>query len=160
MKNPILMVGILFMAIFLFQLRDKGFFSKRAESMIPTSCKSVMVRLNKYMNDAWEMKCNGNNLLIETKVDPKVIDPKLKDPKILREKMYKALANSYASISRYSLEESLSRTNIISFRLIHPHLTLNSMSEGQHVANIKNMKEVSNLSRHFQQTIRVQEVTK
>jgi len=148
------------MAIFLFQLRDKGFFTKRANSMIPTSCKSVMVRLAKYMNESWEMKCNGNNLLIETYVDPKVIDYKLRDPKALREKMYKALANSYSSVSRYSAEDSLSRTNIISLRLIHPFLTLNSMSEGKHVVNIKNMKNLSNLSRHFEQTIRVQEVTK
>lgn len=160
MKNPIFAIGFLLMTIFLFQLRDKGIFSSRAQKMIPTSCKAVAVRLDKYMSPKWEMTCNENNLAIITKVDPALIKPDIKDPKELRQLMYKALANIYVSISNYSPKDSLSRTNIISVRLIHNNLTLNSMSEGRHVVNIDGLKNLENLSEHFKQTIRVQEVTK
>lgn len=160
MKNPILVIGFLFMAIFLFQLRDGGFFAKRAESMIPTSCKAVVVRLAKYMHKSWDIECKGNNLQIEIEVDEVVIPKLLSDMKELRPKMYKALANSYSTISKYSPEDSLSRTDFISVRLIHHNLTLNSISEGKHVANVKSLKDLNNLSKHFSQTVRVQEVTK
>lgn len=160
MKNPIFAIGFLLMTIFLFQLRDKGIFSKRAERMIPTSCRAVEVRLAKYMSPSWEISCNDNNLVVVTKTDPNVIKDELKDPKELKPVMYKALANIYTSISKYSPNDSLSRTGIVSVRLIHKNLTLNSISEGRHVANIQGMKNLKNLSEHFKQTIRVQEVTK
>ncbi|OIQ19029.1 MAG: hypothetical protein BM556_07015 [Bacteriovorax sp. MedPE-SWde] len=160
MKNPILMVGFLFLAIFLFGLRDKGFFAKRANKLVPTSCKAVMVRLDKYLHKSWDVECDGNNLVINAPVDKKIVDPNLKDPKLLKPLMYKALANSYISISRYSPPDSLERTMIISVRLIHPHMTLNSISEGKHVSNLKGIKNFKNISKHIRETIQVQEVTK
>ena len=160
MKNPILMVGILLMSIFLFQLRDQGFFKGRAAKMLPTSCKAVKVRLDKFYHKTWTIECNENNLSLVIPVDKKVVDPDLKDPKLLKATMYKALANSYISVAKYAPHESLERTMIISVRLVHPHMTLNSISEGRHVINLKNMKNFKNISAHMQQTIQVQEVTK
>lgn len=160
MKNPILMVGILLMSIFLFQLRDQGFFKKRASSMLPTSCKAVKVRLDKYFHKTWKIECLENNLSLEIPVDEKVVSHKLTDTKILRAQMYKALANSYISVSKYAPQESLERTMIISVRLVHPNMTLNSISEGKHVYNLKNMKNFKNISAHIKQTIQVQELTK
>lgn len=160
MKNPILMVGILLMSLFLFQLRDQGFFKDRAAKMLPTSCKAVKVRLDKYFHKTWKIACDGNNLNLEIPVDKKVVNYDLKDPKVLKPIMYKALANSYISVSKYSPQDSLERTMIISIRLIHPHMTLNSISEGRHVFNLKNMKNFKLISEHLQKTIQVQEVTK
>lgn len=160
MKNPVFAIGFLFFAIFLFQLRDKGIFKDRAQKMIPTSCKAVVARLDKYMSKEWEFSCNENNLQIITKVDQKIISGEIKEATQLRPLMYKALANIYASISKYAPEDSLERTGIIAVRLIHPHMTLNSMSEGRHVKNIKGLKNLDNLADHFKQTIRVQELAK
>lgn len=160
MKNPILMVGILFLVIFLYELRDKGYFAQRAQNLIPTSCKSVKARLDKYMHESWDISCNENNLVVALPVDKKIVSDDIKDPKLLKEKMYKALANTYISISRYSPPESLERTMIISVSLVHPNLTINSISEGKHVYNMKSMKNMKNLSKHFSKTVQVQEVTK
>jgi len=148
------------MSIFLFQLRDQGFFKKRASQMLPTSCKAVKVRLDKYYHKTWNIECNENNLVLEIPVDKKIVSHDLKEPKLLRATMYKALANSYISVSKYAPQDSLERTMIISLRLIHPHMTLNSISEGKHVLNLKNMKNFKNISAHIQKTIQVQEVTK
>lgn len=160
MKHPVLMMGILLLSIFLFDLRDRNFFKQRVESLTPTSCKAVKVRLDRYLHKSWDITCNENNLVIEVPVDEKVISHKLADPTLLKQKMYKALANSYISISRYSPPDSLERTMMVSVRLIHPNMTINSVSEGRHVYNMKALKNLSNLAKHFSQTVQVQEVTK
>jgi hypothetical protein len=160
MKNPILAVGILFFVLFMYQLRDQGFFAQRANSMIPTSCKAVKVRLDKYMHESWEIDCSGNNLQVYAPVDKKLAQQKFEDLNILRQNLYKALANTYISLSRYAPSDSLERTMIISVSLEHPQMQLNSVSEGKHVFNLKNMKNFKRISQHIKSTIQVQEVVK
>ena len=158
LKNPILAFGILIFIIFLFQLRDNGAFQKRSENMIATSCRSVKVRLDKYLHPTWKIECNKNNLEVTIPVDPKIV-PEAADKEILKAEMYKALANSYISISRYSMEESLERTMMIVVKLVHPKMIISSISEGQYVVKLKTLKNKNNLARHIHQTIQVQEVT-
>ena len=74
MKNPMLMIGFLFLAIFLFQLRDQGYFDQRSAKLIPTSCKAVKVRLDKYLHDSWEISCNENNLEVIVPIEESVIE--------------------------------------------------------------------------------------
>ena len=158
MKNPILAVGILFFMIFMYQLRDKGIFESRISSLLPTSCKPVKIRLEKYMHKSWDISCNENNLVVVADVDDKLIKDEIKDMNMLKAKMYKALANTYITISKYSPSDSLERTMIISVKLKHPKLILNSISEGKHVYNLKDMKNFKMISQHIKSTIQVQEV--
>ncbi len=160
LKNPVLAFGILIFIIFLLQLRDNGAFDKRASSMMATSCRSVKVRLDKYLHPSWKIECNKNNLEVTIPADTKVIPENMEDKQILKQEMYKALANSYISISRYAMEESLERTMMIVVKLIHPQMILSSISEGKYVVKLKTLKNKNNLARHIHQTIQVQEVTK
>lgn len=174
MKNPMLMIGFLFLAIFLFQLRDQGYFDQRSAKLIPTSCKAVKVRLDKYLHDSWEISCNENNLEVIVPIEESVIEnmektfPKeelrTKDHKPfklgLQKTLFTVMANSYISVAKYSPEDSLSRTDIISLRVIHPILTLNSISEGKHVVNLKTIKNFKRVTKHLESTVQVQEVFK
>lgn len=159
LKNPVLAFGILIFIIFIFQLRENGAFQKRAESMMATSCRSVKVRLDKYLHPTWKIECNKNNLEVTIPVDEKIA-PKGADLETIRAEMYKALANSYIAISRYAMEESLERTMMVVVKLVHPKLTLSSISEGKFVVKLKTLKNKNNLARHIHQTIQVQEITK
>ena len=168
------MVGFLFLAIFIFQLRDQGFFKKRSAKLIPTSCKAVMVRLDKYMHNSWSLTCNENNLEVIVPIESELIkninksfpietDRKKENDSYksaLRETLFKVMANSYISIAKYSPEESLERTDIISLRVVHPHLTINSISEGKHVVNLKTLKNFKLISNHLKSTIQIQEIFK
>ncbi|MFG1483244.1 hypothetical protein ACRXCV_14145 [Halobacteriovorax sp. GFR7] len=157
LRNPVLGFGILIFIIFIFQLRENGAFQKRADRMLATSCRSVKVRLDKYMHPSWKIECNKNNLEVTIPVDEKIV-PEGTDKEILRREMYKALANSYISISRYAMEESLERTMMVVVKLVHPKMILSSLSEGKYVVKLKTLKNKNNLARHIHQTIQVQEV--
>ncbi|MFG1499789.1 hypothetical protein ABMA70_06215 [Halobacteriovorax sp. XZX-3] len=157
LRNPVLGFGILIFIIFIFQLRENGAFQKRADSMLATSCRSVKVRLDKYMHPSWKIECNKNNLEVTIPVDEKIV-PEGTDKEILRQEMYKALANSYISISRYAMDESLERTMMVVVKLVHPKMILSSLSEGKYVVKLKTLKNKNNLARHIHQTIQVQEV--
>ncbi|POB14912.1 hypothetical protein C0Z22_00630 [Halobacteriovorax sp. DA5] len=125
--------------------------------MLATSCRSVKVRLDKYMHPSWKIECNKNNLEVTIPVDEKIV-PEGTDKEILRQEMYKALANSYISISRYAMDESLERTMMVVVKLVHPKMILSSLSEGKYVVKLKTLKNKNNLARHIHQTIQVQEV--
>ncbi len=162
-KYPLLMVGFLFLAIFLFQLRDQGYFKNRADKLIPTSCKAVRARLDKYLHKTWKLKCQKNNLEVVIPVPKKTFanistSSPVKMKEELRSGMYRLLANSYISISKYSPPDSLERTDIISISLRHPQIHVNSVSEGKHVVNLKSMKSFDKIKEHLQRTIQIQEV--
>lgn len=160
LKNPVLGFGILIFILFLFQLRENGAYNKRAQSMKATSCRSVKVRLDKYMHPSWVLNCNENNLEVTIPADLKVIPEDVQDKEFLRKEMYKVLANSYISIAKYALPESLERTMMIVVKLVHPQMVLSSISEGKYVAKLRTLKNKNNLARHIHQTVQVQEVTK
>ncbi len=156
------MIGFLFLSIFLFQLRDQGYFSKRADKMIPTSCKAVKARVVKYLHETWKLKCQKNNLeiIIPVPADSLKISNKKEDSKFkeeLRYGMYRILANSYISVSKYSPPDSLERTDIISISLRHPRIHVNSISQGKHVVNLKSMKNFEKIRDHLQRTVQIQE---
>ncbi|MEH0860650.1 MULTISPECIES: hypothetical protein [Halobacteriovorax] len=159
LKNPVLGFGILIFILFLFQLRDNNMFEQRAQSMKATSCRSVKVRLDKYLHPSWTLRCNDNNLEVTIPADVKVIPENIEDKEILRKEMYKALANSYISIAKYALPESLERTMMVVVKLVHPKMVLSSISEGKYVVKLATLKNKNNLARHIHQTIQVQEIT-
>ena len=160
MKKPMLMIGFLFLIIVLFEMRDKGIFLSRRDKVQATSCRAVTARLEKYYHQSWDISCNQNNLIIIAPVDNKIIIKNKENKNALKKEMYKILANIYISISRYSPAENLQRTMMVSVRLTHPQLTLNSISEGRHIFNLKSMKNQNNLALHIKRTIQVQEIIK
>ena len=70
------------------------------------------------------------------------------------------MANSYISIAKYSPADSLERTDIISLKVTHPELTINSVSEGKHVVNLKTLNNFKLIVRHLRSTVQIQEIFK
>lgn len=155
MKNPILMIGILMMAIFIMTVgRKQGWFIR--ESLIPTSCKAVLVKLDRRIPANWSSECDGNNLALVMKFAEESEKPIAQ--KELRIVLFRTLANNLKSIALNSPSDNLERTDIVSVRLIHPKMTINAVSEGKYVVKLATMNDPAMIAEHLKVTVQVQEV--
>ncbi|ATH08777.1 hypothetical protein BIY24_12710 [Halobacteriovorax marinus] len=157
-KYPILMVGLLLMALFLFQLRDKGIFQSRKESMTASSCKAVRVMLDKRIPSNWNSKCEGNNLALS--INMMIEQSKYKSFENLRAIMYRELANDLILTAKNSPSDSLERTDIVRVRLNHDKLEINAITEGRFIVKLATIKSSQLIKEHLKATVQVKESKK
>ncbi len=155
MKNPILAVGILMMAVFLMTLgRKEGLFNR--DALMPTSCKAVLVKLDRRIPANWSTQCDANNLAMTMNfAEPK--DKPISDAE-LRKTLFRTLANNMKSVALNSPDDNLERTDIVSIRLIHPRLTINAITEGKYIVKLATMNDPAMIAEHLKVTVQVQEV--
>jgi hypothetical protein len=164
MKNPVFMIGVILMGLFITsQVREGG--TGYRESLTPTSCKAVLVKLDRRIPKTWETKCTRNNLHITMK---KSITPNLEDlgenPDIeliksrYRQVFYRELANDLILLAKNSPEGNLERTEIVTVKLMHPELEIGAMTEGRFVVKFATLTDIKLIMEHLQETVQVQEV--
>jgi hypothetical protein len=154
-KNPMLAIGILCMAIFLMQLSQKGYFRDFKEKRMPTSCKAVLVMLNRRIPNNWATNCEGNNLVVEVLAE-KLKGERVSDP--LRRYLYRELANTLDFIAKNSPEDNLENVFIIRLSLIHTSLQINAITEGKFIVKFKTMTDKGLILDHLKNTVQVKEV--
>ena len=157
-KYPILVVGILLMTLFLFQLRDKGFFQSRKEGMATSSCRAVRVMLDKRIPSNWSSSCQGNNLIVS--INLAIEDKSFKDVENLRAIMYREMANDLILIAKNSPSDSLERTDIISIQMKHSLIDINAISEGRFLVKLSTIKSAELIKEHLKATVQVKELKK
>ncbi|WP_372654052.1 hypothetical protein [Halobacteriovorax sp.] len=157
-KYPILMVGLLLMALFLFQLRDKGLLQSRRESMTASSCKAVGVMLNKRIPSNWSSSCKGNNLIVS--INLAIDEGSYKDVENLRAIMYRDLANDLILIAKNSPSDSLERTDIVRVRMNHSKFEINAITEGRFLIKLSTIKSTDLIKEHLKATVQVKETKK
>jgi hypothetical protein len=152
------MFGILMMAIFLFQLRDKGFFQARRDKMIPTSCKAVRVKLDKRIPSNWNSKCEGNNLSVS--INYLLEKSKVIDANQIRAILYRELANDLILIAKNSPIDSLERTHIVRVQIKHNDFYINAITEGKFLIKLSTIKSLDLIKEHIRATVQVKESKK
>lgn len=155
MKKPVLMVGILLMVIFLLDLNNRGKLFNR-DSLKPTSCRSVLVMLNKRIPATWKTKCKNNNL----RVDISVNTSKNIKQKNLRAFIYRNLANNLIFIAKNSLNESLERVNFVHVHMDHKKMSVNALTEGKFICKFASITNKKFIAEHIQSTVQVKETIK
>lgn len=158
MKNPMLMIGILLMVIFLGGLGDKSIFSRK-EKLTPTSCKAVLIMLNKRIPATWTTDCEQNNLKIHilANVELKSEEEQKRDQE-LRAVLFRELANNLVFVAKNSPIDSLERTDAITMSIQAGNRKINAASFGRHVIKLNTMKSQKFIKEHLQATVKVQEV--
>ncbi len=157
MKNPILMIGILFMAIFLMNLNGVKFFS-RGEKLQATSCTATLVMLNKRIPQTWHTKCNKNNL--EISIDANYLTQKSKDIKKIRPLFYRELANNLIFVAKNSPSDSLSRVFMLTMKLDSTIMQLSALTEGKFITRLATLKSPKFIAEHLKATVQTQEIIK
>jgi hypothetical protein len=158
MKNPILAIGILLFSIFMMNLaRQKNFWNSRVEGLRPTSCRAVLVKLDRRIPANWNTKCEGNNLAVLISVQDKEDWPYGKE---LQKFLYRTLANHMVHIARNSPTDNLERTDIIRIRLVHENLSINAVTEGKFIVKLATLKGSGFIAQHLKATVQIKESPK
>ncbi|MAF77880.1 MAG: hypothetical protein CME63_03665 [Halobacteriovoraceae bacterium] len=166
MKNPMLVVGVLMMMIFLFQAGKKfNWWESRRQKLMPSSCKAVLVKLERRIPENWQTSCEGkifNNLAVEINYPVLEKQEKQKDQAKsnkdrVRSLLYREMANDLISIAKNSPSDNLEKTDIVRIKLIHPEMTINAVTEGKYIVKLQTLRDKRLIAEHLKVTVQVQE---
>ena len=157
MKNPILMIGILLMSIFLMNtFMDNGLWNR--DRLNPTSCRAVLVKLDRRIPGNWKTECDKNNLNLS--IHHTVTEKEFKDMKSVRMIVYRELANSFVHLAKNSPSDNLERVDWVSIRYAHPKLEVGALTEGKFAVKFATIKNTELMKKHLQATVQVKELIK
>ena len=149
-------MGIIMFSLFLFQVAKKekwGIFHN--EKLISTPCRGVLIRLEKKVPENWKVFCEGNNLAVE--IREIAIPEKANNVKLL---IYRQLANHMAFVARMATVDILEKVMFIRFRITHPDLTINAVTEGKFIVKLATLENAEHIMSHLKSTVQVQETPK
>ena len=150
------MIGIIMFSLFLYQVASKekwGIFAN--QKLISTSCRGVLVGLEKRIPQNWKVFCEGNNLAIE--IQEIAIPEKANDIKIL---LYRQLANHMTHVAQISAVDILEKGMFVRFRLNHPEMEINAVTEGKFIVKLATLTNPEHIMSHLKTTVQVKETIK
>jgi hypothetical protein len=156
MEKPVLAMGLLLFGLFLYQVsNDQKWGIFHNDKLIPTSCRALVVRLEREIPGNWNIFCEGNNLAVE--INEIAIPKAATNLKIL---MYRQLANHMAFVARKSHADILEKVFFIRFKLIHPKLIINAVTEGKFIVKLSTLESPEHIMSHLKSTVQVKEEIK
>lgn len=132
LKRPVLMIGILMMIIFLYQLYD----SQYAERFNTEPCRSAIVGVKNHVKTNTKLKCSNHNLVLEEKIAFK------EAPKTRAEALrigYTTLANGLMFVATNADNDSLEHTPYVVYRVTSKYVDIGSRIEGKHLAKFASL---------------------
>jgi hypothetical protein len=152
-KNPVLAVGIIMFGLFVIQVsRDKKWGIFNNDKLISNSCRGSLVRIEKKIPANWKIFCEGNNLAVE--VQEVAIPEKATNINVL---MYRQLANHMSFIARVSTPDLLEKVFLVRFKLTHPKLEINAVTEGKYIVKLNTLENPEHIMSHLKSTVQVKE---
>jgi hypothetical protein len=156
MKKPVLMIGIIMFLLFLYQVASKEKWGIFANSkLIPTSCRGVLVGLERRIPENWKVFCEGNNLAVEIK---ELAIPE--DVENIRPLLYRQLANHMAFLARNSANDILEKVFFVRFNLVHDKMTIDAVTEGKFIVKLSTLENSEHIMTHLKSTVQVKETVK
>lgn len=156
MKNPVLAIGVILFGLFISQVATKekwGIFYN--EKLTSTSCKAALVKIEKRVPANWKIFCEGNNLAVE--ITELAIPEKAAN---LQSLMYRQLANHMSFVARVSHPDLLEKVYIVRFRLTHPQMIINAVTEGKFIVKLVSLDNPEHIMTHLKSTVQVKETLK
>lgn len=156
MKKPVLTLGIILFGMFLYQVASKeqwGIFAN--QKLMSTTCKAVVIQVEKRIPANWKVFCEGNNLaveIVEVAIPPKAVN--------LEALMYRQLANHMSFIARVSHPDMLEKVNFIRFRLSHEKVEINAVTEGKFIVKLATLETPEHIMTHLKSTVQVKQTVK
>jgi hypothetical protein len=156
MEKPVLAIGLLMFGLFLYQVAtDQKWSVFYNEKLLTTSCRGVLIRLEKKVPANWKLLCEGNNLAVI--IDEVAIPPGATN---LRSLLYRQLANHMSFVARNATVDILEKVMFVRFKLIHPKLTINAVTEGKFIVKLATLESPEHIMTHLKSTVQVKEDVK
>lgn len=154
MKNPILMMGILMFSVFLMTVSKKQSFMTR-EKLYPSSCKAVLVRLEKRLPATWKASCKDNDMMLE--MSSNLSNDNLD---LLRQGLYLEIANNIVLTSRNCPLDTLTQVKTVKLSLDHKSFKIEALTKGSDIVKFATMNEKQFILEHLKATVKVSEIKK
>jgi hypothetical protein len=103
----------------------------------------------------WKVFCEGNNLAVE--INEIAIPEKAANLQLL---MYRQLANHMAYVTRLATVDILEKVLFVRFRLTHPNLVINAVTEGKFIVKLATLENPDHIMTHLKSTVQVKETVK
>lgn len=158
LKNPVLAIGLILFGLFITQVvtKDKeGWGLFKNNKLSSTSCSGTLIRLEKKLPANWKAFCEGNNLAVE--IQELAIPEDATNLKVL---MYRQLANHMSFVARSSVTDILEKVYLIRFRLTHPKMEINAVTEGKFIVKLVTLESPEHIMTHLKSTVQVKETVK
>lgn len=153
MQKPILAIGMIMFGLFLFQVsREQKWGIFHNDKLRATSCNAVLTKLQRKIPDNWKVFCEGNNLAVEIK---EISIPE--SATNLRSLMYRQLANHMSFVARSSHTDLLEKVFIVRFKVMHPKMTINAVTEGKFIVKLATLETPEHIMAHLKSTVQVKE---
>ena len=134
---------------------------------MPSSCRAVTVKLDRRIPSSWKTECEGrdfNNLFVSMNIDELPPKDSTKDKsksekeRLLKVLLYKTLANNMILTAKNSPADNLERTGMVRFKLNHPKLKINALTEGRFLVKLQTLSSPQLIAEHLKVTVQVKEV--
>ncbi len=144
------------MGLFLYQVAtDQKWSIFQNDKLVATSCKGVVVKLEKQIPANWKIFCEGNNLAVE--INELAVPPEATN---LRTLMYRQLANHMSYVARSSHADILEKVYFVRFRLTHPKMVINAVTAGKYIVKLATLESPEHIMTHLKSTVQVKEDAK
>jgi hypothetical protein len=156
LKKPILVLGILMFSLFILQVNRKekwGIFHN--EKLLSSSCKAVVIPLDRRIPGNWKLLCEQNNLAVE--IQEVAVPAKAGNLKTL---MYRQLANHMSHIAQIAPSDILEKVYFVRFKLVHPEMEINAVTEGKFIVKLATLENPEHIMAHLKSTVQVKETIK
>lgn len=134
-------------------LLDIGIF-KNAR-LKPTSCRAVLVGLERRVPQNWNVSCNDNNLTVV--INEQQVPAESPD---FRPALYRQMANHLVSLAQTAQTDILEKVFIIHLKVKHAKMDIDAISEGKYVAKLATLTKPEFIKDHLKQTVQVKETLK
>ena len=156
MEKPILAIGLIMFGLFIHQVTtDQKWGIFHNNKLVATSCTGVTIKLEKHIPNNWKIFCEGNNLAVE--IDEVALP---KNATNLRTLMYRQLANHMSFVARTSLPDILEKVFFVRFKLSHPKMVINAVTEGKFIVKLATLETPEHVMAHLKSTVQVKEDAK
>jgi len=165
MNKPVFAVGLLMTIILFFQAGEKyNWWASRRQKLMPSSCKAVLVKLEKRIPANWKAFCEGdtyNNLAIVINFALPKNKEKEKEKELSKETLrtlfYRQMANDLITIAKIAPGDNLERTDIIRVRLNHEKFRVDAITEGKYLVKFQTLTDKRLIAEHLKVTVQVKE---
>jgi len=158
MANPVLMIGILFLIIFVYQIKNKGIFKDHLENLQANSCRSALIMLDKRIPKNWTTDCSDSNMSV--KIVSNITRASYKDDYNYKAAMYRELANSLVFISKNAANDSLERVPWVVVLFESDKMGISARTQGKHLAGFATLKDSQMIAEHLKASVEVKEAFK
>ncbi|MCT4641748.1 MAG: hypothetical protein N4A33_05570 [Bacteriovoracaceae bacterium] len=153
MRYPALTMGIIMFAIYISDAKTQTWWQKTKRRFIPSTCDSLLARMNDKAPKQWEMSCPGTEKLV-LKYKLKELNKDRKETKAI---MYKQIVNILVTFSQMANPETLNYLKQFRVIIKADFVSILAKTDGEAMVAFRKMKNKDEIAKHVKLSVKVKE---